>query len=449
MKVSVSQKIRAALEGPGKRIGWGLADQGLSSLTNFVVGIVIAKSVGLDEFGAYALAFSAYCLVLGVSRALTTEPFAVRYSSVAGVASKAAAGNAAGTALLLGTAAAAVALVSSLFLPAQYRGLVLALSAVLPGIILQDSWRLLFFARGYGRAAFGNDLIWTILLVPAFALDFLDGQVSSASLLLAWGSAGTLAGIYGILQFRAWPAPVAAARWLTETRALWPRYLCEGLAINGSQQVYMFGLAGLTGLASVGAFKLVLVVLGPVNVLVQGIGAVAVPEASRAWAKGRKQLNLTAVAFSLVVSVGALCWGTVVSAVPEVWLEATVGAGWTAAAVLLMPVMLSQVFNGANTGPVAALRAMGQAKRSMWTRIVASFLVLVLVLLGALAGGIRAAAWGLAAAALMNLGMWLHQFRRAAVMQAASGNDLDRKLAGAAMPALAAKTSEPGRGKHA
>lgn len=406
---------RRGLSGPGKRVGWGLADQGLSSLTNFLVGIVIAKNVGLEDFGAYALAFSAYCLVLGVGRAVASEPFAVRYSALKSGQSRAAASAAAGTALTLGAAGSIVALAAGALLPAEYRGLAVALAIILPGIILQDAWRLLFFARGQGRAAFTNDLVWALLLVPAFTVDFLDGEVSAASLFLAWGCAGTGAAVLGILQFGAMPSAGGSMRWLRENKTLWPRYVCEGLAINGSQQLYMFVLAGITGLASVGALRLVLVVLGPVNVLVQGIGAVAVPEAARALAVSRTRLQRTASVFSVLVAAGAAVWGLVVFLLPDQWIALVAGSGWFAAGALAMPLVLVQVLNGARTGPIAALRAMGEAKRSMWTRIAVSLLNILLAVGGALAAGITGAAWGLALAAFLNLGLWLLQYKLAGI----------------------------------
>lgn len=440
--------VRKGLAGPGRRVGWGLADQGLSSLTNFLVGIVIAKNVGLEDFGAYALAFSAYCLVLGVGRAVASEPFAVRYSALKSEQSKAAASAAAGTALLLGAGGSVLALAAFALLPQEYRGLAAALAIILPGIILQDAWRLLFFARGEGKSAFANDLVWAVLLVPAFAVDFLDGEVSAASLFLAWGCAGAGAAVFGTIQFGALPSAAASRSWLKDNKTLWPRYVCEGLAINGSQQIYMFVLAGITGLASVGALRLVLVVLGPVNVLVQGIGAVAVPEAARALASGSAKLRRTAAVFSVLVAAGAAAWGIVVFMLPEQWIAAVAGPGWTAAAVLALPLVLVQVLNGARTGPIAALRAMGEARRSMWTRIAVSLLNILLAIGGALVAGIAGAAWGLALAAFLNLCLWLLQYKLAGAGAGGSARMVSNNRTAPAHRAGASSTSTRGRGKN-
>ena len=53
-----------------RQLGWGVADQAMSSLTNFGIGIYVARSLGIQEFGAFSLAFATYLIVLfGLPRA--------------------------------------------------------------------------------------------------------------------------------------------------------------------------------------------------------------------------------------------------------------------------------------------------------------------------------------------------------------------------------------------
>ena len=42
------------------RLSWGLADQAASSLSNFVVGVYVARSLGLTAFGVFSLAWVTY-----------------------------------------------------------------------------------------------------------------------------------------------------------------------------------------------------------------------------------------------------------------------------------------------------------------------------------------------------------------------------------------------------
>src|SRR5262245_46435254 len=64
-----------------RRAGWGVADQGLSSLTNFLLGVLVARATNPADFGAFSLVFATYAIALNVPRALASEPMTVRYSA--------------------------------------------------------------------------------------------------------------------------------------------------------------------------------------------------------------------------------------------------------------------------------------------------------------------------------------------------------------------------------
>ena len=63
-----------------RRLGWGVADQVVSSISNFVLGIVVARSLGAEGFGSFSLAFITYAFILSGSRGLSTAPLLVRFS---------------------------------------------------------------------------------------------------------------------------------------------------------------------------------------------------------------------------------------------------------------------------------------------------------------------------------------------------------------------------------
>jgi O-antigen/teichoic acid export membrane protein len=59
-----------------------LVDQGLISGANFIVGIVLARHLAPEQYGAYALAFQVYLFLSVAYAALVLEPFSVFGSSV-------------------------------------------------------------------------------------------------------------------------------------------------------------------------------------------------------------------------------------------------------------------------------------------------------------------------------------------------------------------------------
>ncbi|MDD0857155.1 hypothetical protein NHF46_03870 [Arthrobacter alpinus] len=114
----------------------------------------------------------------------------------------------------------------------------------------------------------------------------------------------------------------------------------------------------------------------------------------------------------MIVAVGSLTWGLLIYLMPDHWGTALAGAGWAAASFLVLPMFLTQVFNGANTGPAVSLRAMGAARRSMWIRIGASGAVVAFAGSGVVLWGVAGAAWGMTLAAALNAVLWIQQFVR-------------------------------------
>ena len=71
----------AVAAGVNRRRALVMADQGVSSLSNVVVSIFVARSLSSDGFGAFGVATVVYLLVQGTSRALIGEPLLSRFSS--------------------------------------------------------------------------------------------------------------------------------------------------------------------------------------------------------------------------------------------------------------------------------------------------------------------------------------------------------------------------------
>src|SRR5487761_1323622 len=63
-----------------RRLSWGIADQAMSSISNFAVNVYIARTLGAVQYGAFALAYVTYGFALNASRGLATDPLLVRFS---------------------------------------------------------------------------------------------------------------------------------------------------------------------------------------------------------------------------------------------------------------------------------------------------------------------------------------------------------------------------------
>ena len=85
-----------------RRLTWGLADQAMSTLTNFLLSIYIARTLGAAQFGAFSLAYVTYGFAINASRGVSIEPLLIRFSGTVPPTWKRATARCTGTALLVG-----------------------------------------------------------------------------------------------------------------------------------------------------------------------------------------------------------------------------------------------------------------------------------------------------------------------------------------------------------
>ena len=96
-----------------RRLSWGIADQAMSSISNFAVNIYIARTLGAAQYGAFALAYVTYGFALNASRGLGTDPLLVRFSATNLPIWRRAVTSCTGTAAVVGLAIGACVLVAS------------------------------------------------------------------------------------------------------------------------------------------------------------------------------------------------------------------------------------------------------------------------------------------------------------------------------------------------
>lgn len=393
------------------RLSWGLADQAASSASNFLVGMYVARSLGLASFGVFSLAWVTYGVVLGVSRGLATDPLVVRFSGAPDASWREATARSSGTALGVGAALGAVCAAGGLAAGGDVGTAFLCLGAVLPGLLLQDAWRFAFFAAGTGRKAFANDVVWGVVCIPALVLAARAGSV--AGFVLAWGGSAAVAAGYGCLQSGIRPRPSRARAWLRGHRDLGYRYLVENVGVSGAAQLRTYGLGAIVGVGAVGVVRGAELLLGPFLAVLMGLSLVTVAEAARVL----RQVPHRLAGFCLLLGAGqaaaALLWGAALLLVPDHLGEHVLGTVWYPASELIVPATLGVAGAGLGAGAAAGLRALAAARRSLRCQMFASACYAGGGLGGAAAAGAVGSAWGVAAATVAGSAVWWLQLRSA------------------------------------
>ncbi|MGW7416851.1 hypothetical protein, partial [Streptomyces sp. NPDC054863] len=289
------------------RLSWGLADQAASSMTNFAVGLYVARSLGLTAFGVFSLAWLTYGLVLNVARGLATDPLVVRFSGVPQASWRTAAARSTGAALGVAAVLGGLCLLVGPVVGGPVGTAFACLGVVLPGLLLQDAWRFAFFAAGSGRKAFVNDLVWGVALVPAMLVAARVGTV--AAFVLAWGASAAVAALFGCFQSGILPRATRSLGWLREQRDLGLRYLVENVSLSGAAQLRAYGLGGLVGVGAVGAIRGAELLLGPFLALLMGLSLVTVAEAARVLRQAPSRVARFCFLLGGGQAVAALLWG--------------------------------------------------------------------------------------------------------------------------------------------
>lgn len=403
-----------------KRFSWGVADQAFSSVTNFALGILVARSVDLSSFGAFGLALATYATAVGISRGLNSQPLMVRYSAAPTAEWRAAVSSSCGSALTVGFLLGAVCAMAGWFLGGVLGDVLFILGVSMPGLLLQDCWRWAFFAANRGAAAFVNDLLWAVVMFPVFVVVLRsDARPSVALLTLVWSASATAAAAFGVIQAGTWPNPARSRVWWREHRDLGPRFVGEFVVTNGSTQLGVYAVAAVGGLNVIGAIRAAHVLFGPFNVLSMGIGMVAIPESVRALERSVEHLRRTISFLSRALALGALVWGAAILLLPAsvgTWL---MGPTWVAARSVIIPIAILRAATGVVAAIVTGFRAIVAARSSFWVRLITAPLPIVTGATGAAVGGTTGAAWGITSGAVIAAVIW-HQRLNAALMRRGS-----------------------------
>jgi O-antigen/teichoic acid export membrane protein len=397
-----------------RRAAVTLADQCLSSVSNFAVGVVVARLSGPAGLGVFSLAYASWLLLASIHRSLITDPMAIegdardpdnRLGIRRGAASE----------LILGTiAAVGFALVGAILMAVGQHTFGLAMLAVAPWLIvllLQDYWRWVGFMTAQPIKSLVNDILFDVVEAVAFSLVLVSHQRGPAVILAAWGAGALVGGLYGLVQFRLL-GHLGAHRSLRDGLRTATRPIADGWALLrrhwgisrwivanslmnwGASQAYVFIAGFILGPAGLGGLKAAqTLVTGPSMVLIQAGGSVGLPEASKAYAERGWPGLFKVSRLVTAISVASVAAGTIVIAVAGRQLLSIVYgpqfAHLQTAAVLFG---IAQTVSVAGLGCILVLKATRNTRSLLWTVAVALVVSVVGVTVLSSAYGVNGAA---------------------------------------------------------
>ena len=407
------------------RLGWGVADQAVSSLTNVAVSLLLVRVLAPAQFGAYGLAYITYGFALSASRGISTEPLMVRFSGAKLHVWRHAVAGCTATALMTGLIAGVLALAAGAVLHGTPSAAFTALGITFPGLLLQDSWRYSFFALGRGSQAFLNDLIWGLTMVPGLIFLREIGQTSVFWVVFVWGATAGIAALIGPLQAKVLPNIAEGMRWIARHRDIGFKFLAEGAVSNAGGQLRGYGVGLFLGLAAVGYIQAVGTLIGPMTIMFQAMSLVLIPEAARVLSRAPARLSLFCVVVSAALAVVAVTWGAVLLVLlPHGFGQLAIGEIWKPAYPVVLPTMVGVLAAAVSTGGYAGLHALGAAQRSLRVSILGTVAFVGLSVGAALIWHTDTATiWGTAVAGWISCVLtWQHFFKARAEASAAQAS---------------------------
>ncbi|WP_110181069.1 hypothetical protein [Nocardioides solisilvae] len=396
-----------------RRLGLGVIDQGLSSISNVLFLVAVAREAGVDEFGAVSFAYALFAFGLAVQRASMGTlislsagrrvPPPVLVSLLWGV--------------LMGALGVVLGQVVGDGGSAAYYVVVGACLVVYP----QDLLRYSVIAERRVGLAVVSDGVWVAVTVGLFGASVLGVDLDATTMTLVWvvlgGGAALLAILVPLLR-----GVSVRLHWLSEhaheLRTLGPDAFLGAVA----PLVLAAVMAHFMTFGDVAAVRGAGTLLGPAAMLFSALPVVLLPEMARVLGDDRSRL---AVAQAVAMALLVLGWGGVLALLPDGVGGQVLGETWSASRAILLWVVLEMVMWAFASGPIAFLGTYRRWRTLLLARV---------VYLTAVGCALAATVWTGDLTKVM-VGMLLASVVNCAVLTAAARRESSRPGEQAASPA--------------
>lgn len=384
------------------RSAWTVADQIVSSAQSLLISLWVTHEVSLSGVGAYAIVFATYQILLATNRPLNGDPLAVGFSAAEAADRRTASSAATGGAVLLGLITAALGVLAGSLLAAPLGGplshavIVFSLGGL--GIVLQDSWRYVFFTDGRPARALVNDAVVLLAMPPACLLAGRLAPRSAASLIGGWCAATAVGAMVGFWQTGIRPRLVRGWRWWRAILHFGAHVLGENLIANFAYAIGLAAAAAVAGVAALGRLRTAQVATNAANPLFLGIGTIVLADGTRLLASNPRRFPRAMVAGCMVAFVVpnliALTWWFL----PVRWGTVIVGSTWPVSRPLVLGAGAYVAGAAMSIVLSAGLRAMRFPSKAFKTRAAVGPITVTAAVMGARLWGPGGAIGGIAAA---------------------------------------------------
>ena len=387
---------------------WALTDQSVVSATSFLTSVMLARFMGLREFGIFALTWMAVLFANSIQNALIVAPMMSvgpkqedkdrpRYFGAVFF-------HALMLILFCFLLVFAVSHASSgLFHHVDLRHLALPLAVAALAYQGQDFVRRYFFATRQNRQALAGDMLSYPTQLPIIFLLHMWGNLNSASAL--WTMAGT--SLLGLAVASFWVEPLTFESHSIDSvwRHHWKisRWLAgSSLLVWTSSNLFVLAAPLYYGAAAAGVLKASQNLMGVTHIWFQGLDNIVPAETARRLRSGGVH-SMLAYTRSILFKWGGLTllYAAIVGAAPALWLHLVYGPQMAqyGSILRLYALMYVLIFVG---GPLrAGLQALEFTAPIFWSYLAMTAFAIVFAVPAAKWFGLQGTMAGLIAAQML------------------------------------------------
>jgi O-antigen/teichoic acid export membrane protein len=369
-----------------------MVDQVLSSGTQLLLIVLVARNADPRTFGAVSVALIVHGLLMGLVRAGVGEIVLLRCrANLSAVRREACSGLF--VALLAGVVSALCLAAVGLAVGGEVGPFLLLMALAAPFVYTQDVLRSVAYGEGRVDQAVLVDGVWMVVQVGMSAVLLVAGDATPTGLVLAWVLGAAVAALTVGPYRRMWPRPVAVRRWWAEERARSSGFIADFLVSNGMWQATFLLLGVVMPLDELGALRVAIVSVSPLANLLGGVRSLAL--AKLAGLRDRPVLALRRAAqVGACLAAAGTVYGIALVLLPDRWGAELFGETWAEAATFVGIVAVSEVVRLPTFAAIDLVKVLGAPLDLVRTRLTSSTGVVTGLLVGGIVGGPPGAAVG-------------------------------------------------------
>jgi O-antigen/teichoic acid export membrane protein len=386
--------------------GLALLDQGISTGSNFVISILLARWLSAEQYGMYAVAFAVYMFLLNLHQALLLEPMLVFGSSVyrdslRGYV-KALLLIHLGMSLVMAFGlCVSAAVVSKLAQANGLSGALVGVAFAAPTVLLLWLTKRTFYLKLSPAPSAAAALLYCALTMGGLVLVYKHNQLSplAAFLLMGLGGLGTSMVLLAYLRLR-----LPSSQNAPSLRDTWCRHWRYGrwaLGANAMMWIpinaFYLLLSRFSGIAEAGELKALMNFAAPMLQACAALHTLLLPYAARLLQKeGGAGVSVILRRMTLLCVACAVPYWIVLLLFQAPAFRMLYAGRYTEVAYLLPIVALASVAGSAFFGPSIVLRSMESPGLIFAAVSVSSCVSIAIGIPLTQAWGVRGAVWGIA-----------------------------------------------------